>query len=175
MKIATSLFLVMLIAILNGTAQTTFPNTLQLNDTASSPKADLSAIDWLAGHWQGNAFGGLTEEIWTSPMAGSMMGAFKLVVDGQVQFYELETISEESESLIFRLKHFDPQLKGWEAKGEVIEFRLVKVSRNKVYFEGLTIERIQPDEIVMYVVIGEPGKEEEVEFRYFRVKHESVH
>ena len=78
-----------------------FPNLLFLKDKQESPAADLSAVKWLSGHWRGQAFGGLIEEVWSPPVGGSMMGAFKLVVDSKVQFYEIETISEENETLIF--------------------------------------------------------------------------
>jgi hypothetical protein len=41
-----------------------------------------------------------------------MMGPFKLVVENEVQFYEIETISEENGTFVFRLKHFHRDLKG---------------------------------------------------------------
>ena len=147
-------------------AQNPFPNTLSYNEAAGSPPADLSAVTWIAGHWQGEAFGGITEEIWTPPLGGSMMCAFKLIVDGQVQFYELCTISEEKGSLILRLKHFHGDLKGWEEKDETIDFKLVKVTPDKVFFDGFTFERISDTEINLYVVIEDGGEQQEVKFNY---------
>ncbi|MEP4535528.1 MAG: DUF6265 family protein [Cyclobacteriaceae bacterium] len=99
---------------------------------------------------------------------GSMMGAFKLVVDDEVVFYELETICEQEGTLILRLKHFNSDLTGWEEKDRTVDFKLVKVTNDKVYFEGFTIERISPDEINMYVVIDEGDGQEEVKFNYKR-------
>lgn len=151
-------------------AQNSFPNTLTYHDSIGSPKADLSAIAWLAGHWRGEAFGGIVEEAWTTPLGGSMMGSFKLVVEGEVQFYELETIVEEEGSLILRLKHFNGDLTGWEEKDKTVDFPLVKVEPNKVYFGGFTIEKISDDAITMYVIVGSEGKAEEVSFAYKRVK-----
>ena len=89
--------------------------------------------------------------------------------DGEVRFYELETIAEENGTLILRLKHFGPSLTGWEEKDKTIGFGLVKVTPNKVYFEGFTIERIHRDQLVMYVVIHDEDEPKEVAFPYKRV------
>jgi len=151
-------------------AQEKFSNTLAYDDKTGSPDAELSAISWLAGHWRGEAFGGITEEIWSPPLGGSMMGAFKLVTNNKVSFYELETIIEENNTLILKLKHFHANLKGWEEKDETVDFRLVKVTENKIYFDGFTIERISGSEINMYVVIEDGGQQSEVKFNYKRVK-----
>ncbi len=146
--------------------------TMNFDEKSGSPKASLSDIEWIQGHWQGEAFGGITEEIWTPPLGNSMMCAFKLVVNNQVKFYEITTITEEEGSLMLRLKHFHGDLKGWEEKDVTQDFRLVKVTKNKVYFEGFTFERISKNEINMYVMISNnDGKQEETKFSYRRIDH----
>ncbi|MEM7369721.1 MAG: DUF6265 family protein [Bacteroidota bacterium] len=150
-------------------AQSPFPNTLSWNESTGSPPAELTALSWIEGHWRGEAFGGIVEEIWSPALGGSMMGSFKLVNDGQVSFYELETIVEEQGTLILRLKHFHGNLKGWEEKDETVDFRLVKVTKDKVFFEGFTFERIGKNNINLYVVVGDEGKASEVTFAYTRV------
>ena len=151
-------------------AQEEFPNTVFYDSIVGSPKATIEDVSWIAGHWQGQAFGGTVEEIWAPPLGGSMMGAFKLVADGQVQFYELETISEENETLILRLKHFAPDLKGWEEKDKTIDFKLVGLTKTRAFFDGFTIEKISEDELNMYVIIDYEGKKEEMKFAYRRVE-----
>ena len=151
-------------------AQSNFVNTLFLEEGKTSPTADLTAVEWLAGHWKGEAFGGITEELWTPPLGNSMMGSFKLMVDEQVSFYEIMVISEEAGSLVLRLKHFHGDLKGWEEKDETHDFKLVKVTPLKVFFEGFTLEKISKDEINIYVVIEDAGKEQEMKFPYQRVE-----
>ena len=170
MQVPKWILLAMLVFATGACAQEQFPNTLFLDAGAESPQADLSAIPWLAGHWRGEAFGGIAEEIWSPALGGSMMGAFKLVVDGAVVFYELETVSEVDGTLILRLKHFNPDVTGWEEKEETVDFRLVKVTENKVYFEGFTLERISDTEINMYVVIEDGGKQTETKFNYHLVE-----
>lgn len=141
--------------------------TIQL-DGKTSPPATLKDIAWLAGDWVGQAFGGETQEFWAPPLGDSMMGAFKLVSNGKVEFYELCQIREENGSLILRLKHFHGDLKGWESKDETVDFRLVKMEKDAAYFEGFTVRRISKNKINMYVMIGEEGQESEVEFNYTR-------
>ena len=142
-------------------------NALKFNALKGSPKATLNQVSWIAGHWEGEAFGGVTEEIWAKPLGDSMMGSFKLVTNGKVQFYELCTISEENETLVFRLKHFHNDLKGWEEKDERLETKLVKIEDNKAYFNDFTFERINKNELVIYVVFkDDTGKESEMKFNY---------
>ena len=146
-------------------------NTLSLPETSSSPKATLDDVSWIAGHWKGEAFGGVTEEIWSPPLGDSMMFVFKLVSEGKVQFYEAGHIQYKDETLVLQLKHFHSSLKGWEEKEETVDFPLVKLESNRVYFDGFTIEKISENEINMYVVIGhKDGTSEEVKFNYKKVE-----
>lgn len=168
----SGLLIILLLSIVNITfGQEQYANTLSYSEKEGSPKAELRQVEWIAGHWRGEAFGGIAEEIWTSPLGNSMMGAFKLVVDSKVAFYEIETIVEENGTLILRLKHFHGDLKGWEEKDETVDFRLVKIAKDKVWFDGFTIERVSDDEINMYVLIDNEGIAEEVKFNYKRVKY----
>ena len=144
-------------------------NTVSLPENESSPKASLEDTTWIEGHWKGEAFGGIAEEIWSPPLGGSMMFVFKLVADGKVQFYEIGHIREVENSLILQLKHFHGDLKGWEEKDDTVDFKLVKIEGQRIYFDGLTFEKITEDEMNVYVVVGdEGGDSEEVKFNYKR-------
>lgn len=131
---------------------------------AQSPSADISELSWIEGSWQGEAFGGETEEVWTAPSAGSMMGMFKLISEGEISFYELMTIVEKEGSLLLRIKHFDKDMTGWEEKDKSVEFPLVDIKKNAVYFDGLTFKKVSDNEMQVFVNI----EGEEVEFVYFR-------
>lgn len=144
--------------------------TLQLSEGESSPKANLEEVSWIEGHWSGEAFGGIAEEIWSAPMGNSMMFVFRLVNDGKVSFYESGHIQQLDDSLILQLKHFDGNMKGWEEKDKTIDFKLVKLEPNKVFFEGLTMEKISEDQINVWVLIEEGSNTEEVLFAYKRSK-----
>lgn len=151
---------------LNVFAQQKFTNTLVYDEGAGSPKATIDAALWIAGYWKGSAMGGEVEEIWSEPLGGTMMCTFKFVQDGKIIFYELETISEKEESLLLQIKHFNADLTGWEEKGESVDFRLVRITPNKLYFDELTFEKISENEMNVYVVIEDKGVAEEVKFNY---------
>lgn len=144
-------------------------NTLSFEEGAVSPKADLSQVSWIAGHWKGEAFGGIVEEIWSPPLGGSMMFSFKHILDGKVNFYELGHIQEIAGSLIYQLKHFGGDLKGWEEKEEVVSAKLVQLAKNRVYFDDFTFEKISDNEINIYVVLENGEQSEELKFNYKRV------
>ncbi|NNF34716.1 MAG: hypothetical protein HKN68_11430 [Saprospiraceae bacterium] len=143
-------------------------NTKKLN--GHSPDATLDQVSWIAGHWKGEAFGGIVEEVWTPPLGDSMMGSFKLVNDGKVSFYEICTIRKVENSLTLQLKHFHGDLKGWEEKDETVDFPLVEIGDRVVYFDQLTFRKIDDHEMHVFVVVSDGGSASEVPFKYFRVK-----
>lgn len=156
-----------LILILFVTISCKGQNTLSLQEGETSPNAALSEISWMEGHWKGEAFGGIIEEIWSPPLGGSMMFSFKLVIDDIVNFYELGHIRQLEDSLVFELKHFGGDLKGWEEKEEVQSFKLIKIDENRLYFEGFTFEKVSGTEINIYGLIHQnDGTVEEVKFNY---------
>lgn len=142
---------------------------MSLNGGEVSSPALISQIEWMTGHWKGEAFGGITEEIWSPPAAGSMMFVFRLIVDNEINFYEIGQVRELNNTLVFELKHFGAELKGWEEKDEVQQFKFIKAEANRMYFEGFTFERINDQEINIYGLIeNEDGSAEEVKFNYKR-------
>ncbi|THV60946.1 hypothetical protein EZV76_01020 [Flagellimonas alvinocaridis] len=143
--------------------------TLQLTDGQQSPSATLEDVSWISGHWQGEAFGGIAEEIWSPPLGDSMMFVFKLVKDNKVSFYEIGHIQQVENTMILQLKHFQGDLKGWEEKDATVDFKLVKVEKNKVFFEGFTMELVNENEMNIYVLIEDGDSAEEVLFAYKRV------
>lgn len=127
----------------------------------------LENITWISGNWKGEAFGGLTEENRSEPSGGSMMATFKLINDNKVSFYEIEIIREVESTLILQLKHFNNDLKGWETKDETVDFPLKSITANKVIFEGLTFEKVNDNEMNVYVDIHQKdGSIETVKFNY---------
>jgi hypothetical protein len=129
----------------------------------------LENIAWIAGTWHGEAFGGEVEEIWSKPSGGSMMATFKLVVDGKVGFYEIEIIRQIENTLLLQLKHFRPDLKGWETKDDTVDFPLKYITENKAVFEGMTFERISDSEMHVFVDLeNDKGQVEELKIKYFR-------
>ena len=152
---------------LSGPAQA--QQTRSLAPGASSPKAAIEDVAWLAGHWEGEGLGGRSIETISPPAGGQMVGHFQQLEDGKVQFYELYEIAPKDGSLVMRIKHFNADLTGWEEKDKSMVFPLVAVETNAVHFDGLTIRR-DGDRMESIVRIGEgEGKSEEATFRFRKV------
>ncbi len=142
-------------------------NTITLPKNGTPPKATISDSSFLEGHWKGEHFGGLIEEIWTAPEGSSSLFTFRLVIEGVVNFYEIGHIIEKDNSLVLQLKHFDASLNGWEEKDETENFKLVKKEKNKLYFEGLTYEKVSNTELSAHVLVkNEDGTTEEITFNF---------
>ena len=137
----------------DSTLQNRTANTLTATSAVLSPPATTNEIAWLAGRWTGTGLGGVCEEIWSAPAAGAMMGMFRLVREGKVVFYEILTFVEHEGSLLLRLKHFDPDLTGWEEKSDSVKFRLLKATPGAVYFDGLTFMRVADDRLEIFLAI----------------------
>ena len=123
----------------------------------------------ITGEWRGETLDGEVEEIWSSPLGNSMVATYKLVVDDKVKFYEIETITEKNGTLVLQLKHFHSNLKGWEEKDETVDFLLVKITENRVYFDGMTFEKVSDNEMNVYVRIKQTDNvSEEMKFNYHK-------
>lgn len=134
-------------------------NTLRYNDEKGSEKATLKDISWLEGNWTGEAFGGTYEENWSKASGGSMMFNFKLVANGKVIFYELGHIVEKDGTLLYQIKHFGADLKGWEEKDQSEDFRFIKKEDNRMYFDNFTFEYISENEVKLYAYFEDTKKE----------------
>lgn len=139
--------------------------------SAARPAATLADVAWLEGKWSGTGLGGHAEDLWSSPAAGAMPGIFRLVKDGKVVFYEIMTMVEAEGSLELRLKHFHPDLKGWEEKDRVLIFPLSKREPGKFFFEGIVFERTGDHQLTVTVSIRQrDGTVKDEPFRFQRVR-----
>ena len=144
------------------------PNTIPAPADQPGPKATLKDVEWLVGQWTGTGLGGVSEETWSAPSAGAMMGMYRLVVGGKVSFYEFFTLAEENGSLALKLKHFNPDMTGWEEKDRFVTFRLAKLEPDAAWFGGLTYRRIGNDQVVIFLAIRDKTgtvREERFELR----------
>lgn len=97
-------------------------------------RASVDALAWLSGRWVGVDGTDRLEEVWTEPESGMLLGMFRWHRDGAARFYELLAVEPEATGLVFRIKHFDPGLKGWEEKDEAVTLDLVARSDDEAVF-----------------------------------------
>ena len=125
-----------LVAVLRITHATTGADPPK-GETLSAVDATLEQVAWLAGSWSGPGLGGMTEEHWTKPAGGSMLGMFRLVTGkDKTQVSELLMIEQEGSHLVYRFRHFGPGHKPWEEPDKPLVFDLVKVGPSEAIFES---------------------------------------
>lgn len=143
--------------------------TIDAADVPDRPTATLADAAWLEGDWRGRGLGADVQDLWTAPMGGAMLGASRVVRDGTVVFYEILTLLEKDESLLLRLKHFHPDLKGWEERDETRDFRLLRLADDELWFDGMTFRRLDEDRLEVWVAIGgKDGSVREEQFLFER-------
>jgi hypothetical protein len=144
-------------------------NTLRATDDVKSPPATADQARWLLGHWKGPGLGGVSEEIWAEPVGGVMMGMFRLVQNDKPSFYEFFHLAEDNGSLVLKLKHFNPDLTGWEEKDGFVTFRLLKLAPNEANFGGLTYRLADDDTLLVFLAIRDrDGNVREEKFELMR-------
>lgn len=114
-----------------------------------SQTVEKPAYAWLAGSWEGDGFGGRSEEVWSAPSEdGKMMGTYRHHKgDGKLNFYEFLILDEAG----IRLKHFTPELVSWEEKEDFISFEMISYDEKTIEMKGLTFQLITPDQMEIYL------------------------
>ena len=151
--------------------------TRAMPEGGESPPANVDALDWLVGEWSGPGVrGNLATETWTAPYGGTMVGTFvQTNEDGSIRFTELMYIRPVGESLEIAIKHFNPDLTGWEEKNEAERYALVAIEGCAAFFDTFTIRCMDkadpPKGIVIAVAVGEDdaGNVRELVFNYTRM------
>ena len=93
-------------------------------------------LAWMTGTWSGAmGQGGTLEENWAVPRNGSMAALVRgFSPDGTTNMIELISIEEENDSLVLRLKQWNP---GMEPRTEDFqEFKLVESKDRMIQFEN---------------------------------------
>jgi hypothetical protein len=137
---------------------------------AAPPPASVDQLAWLAGSWVGSGMGAEVTETYSAPLGGRITGHFAMA-DGKggVAFTELVDYVPVGRSLAYRVRHFNPDMTGWEDKtGKAILFALVAVEKDHWFFDGMTIERTAANAMTMWVRTNDKGKVAEVPFRFTR-------
>jgi hypothetical protein len=140
--------------------------------SAASPAASMDDLAWLAGSWMGTGMGAEVTETYSAPLGGRITGHFAMA-DGKggVAFTEIVDYVPIGRSIGYRVRHFNPDMSGWEDKtGKPVIFPLVAIEKDRWFFDGMTIERTGADALTMWVRMEEGGRVSEVPFRLTRAR-----
>ena len=135
------------------------------------PPATIAEAAWLVGDWVGEGIEGAeAAEFWLPASGGTMVGVFvQEKADGSIMFTEHMYLSEEAGSLVVKLKHFNPDLTGWEEKDGMVRFPLIAIEPCQAYFRSLTYRCDGPDALLVAVRMKSEGdKVSELVFRFKR-------
>ncbi|NNE68504.1 MAG: hypothetical protein HKN33_18195 [Pyrinomonadaceae bacterium] len=128
-------------------------NTLRMEKDKKGESATVADMEWIAGNWGGKALGGNVHEVWTKTDSGQLMGMFSLEQKDKPVFYEFLIFTVEDGQLLLKLKHFNPDLTGWEEKDKFVTFRFIKRDGKRFYFSGLTFENTSENETNIYLAL----------------------
>jgi hypothetical protein len=132
-------------------------------ETSTQVEARIEDFAFLTGYWVGEGFGGVSEEMWMPPVDGRMQGIYKHSSNSALMFSELLDISSEHGQIRLRLKHFNPDLTGWEEKNDHVTFPLESVAPNKATFRGLSYELVGKDQLRIELTLRESDGSTHVE------------
>lgn len=153
-------------------AQTAFTeNTFQLDEGAKPATAELEKFNFLVGRWVGTGLGGECEEVFLPVWNNTMTGSFRYAREGKLVFSEFFSMHSDENGVALRLKHFHPDMVGWEEKDGMVKFPLIKVEDNAAYFGGLTYKLVGPNELHVWVAMrNQPtGEAHDAAFVFKRV------
>lgn len=116
---------------------------------------NINDYSWLVGSWTGDGFGGISHETWAEPVNGTMMGMYRHInAEGELVFYEFLLLDETG----MRLKHFNPDLTGWEEKEDMTTFEMISYSKDKIEMKGLILEKKSDTEMVISLKMTRNGE-----------------
>jgi hypothetical protein len=109
---------------------------------AQGPAAKVSDLAWMTGHYSGKTGNGTLEENWAAPLGGSIAALVRSTgAGGATNMIELIAIEEVGNSLVLRLKQWDPGMKERTAGFQVME--LIEIGEKKVVFKNTGTEGLQ--------------------------------
>jgi hypothetical protein len=152
------------------------------------PKAPLAGatvdqLGWMVGRWTAADGDERTEEIWSPPDSGIMMGTFRWLKGGEPSLYEFMLLKPGPAGLELHIKHFTSDLVGWEEKDASATFDLVALhGREAVFYPrssessgwAMAIYRIADDGWLEFVGVNEEGLEEGLLLRFAPSPFEQV-
>lgn len=64
---------------------------------ATVTASNTTSLDWMAGSWRCEIWGGTFEETWSAPQGGTLQGYGRLIVDGKTSFMEFMSIEADKD------------------------------------------------------------------------------
>lgn len=143
--------------------------------SSQQPAASIQALAFLSGTWTEDSPDGHEEEYWSKPIGSSIVGTYRVVKDGNAVFYEFWAIESDGDRLVFKMKHFNQGLIGWEEKADMVRLTTTVSGAQDVLFSNadgsltLRYQRIGED-LTSTLRRTKDGKTKEDVFHLHRLK-----
>lgn len=100
---------------------------------APAVKAKVSDFAWMSGTWRGKDEKSEFEETWSSVANGSIIGMFRMGAGDKSTFFEFETLTQEGDEVVLRIRHYREKMVDADAAPMV--WSVAKLAANEVVFE----------------------------------------
>ena len=117
---------------------------------AAPVPATLAAVAWLVGYWIGAMPEGPVEQIFLPAAVGQMPSFVRATDADGILFYEISNIVARDGTIFLRLRHFTPELVGWEDGSGPSERPLVAREAGNLYFDRASFVRTGADSYTVY-------------------------
>lgn len=95
----------------------------------------VADLGWMTGTWVGPLGEQTLEENWLQPSAGTMACVVRFTGGGKTNIYELIVIEEEAESLMFRVRQWQPGFVPLDPPGQTMA--LAEIGERRVSFKAV--------------------------------------
>lgn len=90
---------------------------------------------------------------------GRLTGMFQMIgADGKQTMSEIFVLDQFEDGPAIRLKHFHPDLTGWEGQDEFIVFPLRETGADFARFDGLTYSLAEDGRMIVELVVSQGGE-----------------
>jgi len=90
--------------------------------------------------------------------------------DGSQRFSEIMVIAPFEDGVQLRLKHFNPDMTGWEAQDEFLDWTLVEAGERSLDFGGLAMHIDAEDHLIIHLDMRRSGEVVREQFTFERVE-----
>jgi len=101
----------------------------------SETRASVADLAWMTGSWVGPLGEQTLEENWIAPGDGTMACVVRFTGAGKTSIYELIVIEEEGESLVFRVRQWQPGFVPLDPPGQTMA--LADIGERRVSFKAV--------------------------------------
>lgn len=124
----------------------------------------LAAMDWLAGYWLGEMWGGMFHAHYSTPEGGLILSHSRLITDGEETFYEFEVFGPADDEVVW-LQPFPGGRKavGFRLKELDVEARMATFENPDKDFPTRIVYHRQADDRLVITLSDPHGESEQVE------------